>query len=561
MHANVENMRTRPLISIVMPVYNPNLAWLEEAIQSLQSQVYTYWELCIADDCSTDSQVRAFLEQLMDSDKRINVIFRKENGHISAASNSALTLVQGEWVALMDQDDILPKDALYWIVEAINTQPSVRLIYSDEDKIDENGDRFAPYFKCDWNLDFFYSQNMFSHLGVYHKPLLDEVGGFRVGFEGAQDYDLVLRCIEKISHEQIIHIPRVLYHRRAHSGSTAQTPSAKPYVDLAVFQALTEYFQRQGIDALVERTEYGNRIRYHLPERLPLVSLIIPTRNNLKLIQGCVESIINKTIYSNYEIIIVDNGSDDVEVLAYLASLSTDSRIRILRDDRPFNHSQLNNAAVNIAKGEILGLLNDDVDVISPDWLSEMVAHALQPGVGAVGAKLLYANNTLQHAGVVLGIHGLVDHVCKYFPRHYAGDFGRLGVVSSFSAVTAACLVIKKSVFQAVGGFDEKNLPTDFNDVDFCLRVRALGYRNIYTPFAELYHYESATRGYARTVETEAAKYIQEKWGDFVKADPGYSPHLSLIYGDFTLAPQSRVAPVSLMDSTVSSETMASVIA
>lgn len=548
MNNNIKKMLTTPLVSIVMPVYNPDIKWLEDAIKSIQSQVYPYWELCIADDCSTDGGVHALLEKYMNTDKRIKVDFRKENEHISAASNSALTLAQGEWVALMDQDDLLSQDALYWVIDAINTHPDSRLIYSDEDKIDENDDRFAPYFKCDWNLDLFYSQNMFSHLGVYHKPLLNEVGGFRQGFEGAQDYDLVLRCIEKISHAQIIHIPRVLYHWRAHSGSTALAVSVKPYVEQAVIRALTEHFQRQQIDALVELTECGNRIRYKLPSTPPRVSLIIPTRNNYKFIQRCIESIIEKTIYPNYDIIIVDNGSDDVAVLDYLNFLSTDPRIRILKDDGPFNHSRLNNAAVKIAKGEVLGLLNDDIEVISPDWLSEMVSHALQPKVGAVGAKLLYRNNTLQHAGTVLGMFGLVDHACKHLPRNHTGYFGRVALVSSFSAVTAACLIIKKSLFEVVGGFDEDNLPTDFNDVDFCLRVRALGFRNVYTPFAELYHFESATRGYDKTLNTPAGKYMQAQWGEVLNADPSYSPHLSLLYGDFSLAPQTRVAPVSPME-------------
>ncbi|SIO25905.1 Glycosyltransferase, GT2 family [Paraburkholderia phenazinium] len=539
-------MPDRPLISVVMPTYNPKPEWLKEAIESIRNQLYPNWELCIADDLSTDPAIRPLLEQMSSEDSRIKVIFREQNGHISAASNSALQLATGDWVALLDHDDLLPEHALYCVANAIVANPSARLIYSDEDKMDAAGRRHDPYFKCDWNRDLFYSQNFFSHLGVYHKALLDTVGGFRIGIEGSQDYDLVLRCIEHIDDDAIHHIPRVLYHWRVHAESTAGGADAKPYAALAGERALNEHFARRGVAASVEWITRGYHAHYSLPATLPLVSLIIPTRNALKLMRQCIDSIVGKTTYSNYEIIVVDNGSDDPEALRYFESLGEDARIRVLRDDSPFNYSALNNSAVAQARGELVALINNDIEVISPDWLSEMVSLALQPGVGAVGAKLYYPNDTLQHGGVVLGIAGVAGHANKHAQRPAYGYFGRTCLIGSYSAVTAACLVIRKSIYQEVGGLNEKDLTIAFNDIDFCLRIREAGYRNVWTPYAELYHHESATRGDEinpqRRVQflTEIA-YMQQRWGEVLSRDPAYSPNLTLDYEDFSLAWPPRV--------------------
>lgn len=540
-------MKEPPVISVVMPTYNPRLDWLEQAIQSVISQLYPHWELCIADDASTDPDVRPFLEALAARDERIRVVFRETNGHISAASNSALELATGQWVALLDQDDVLAEHALFWGAESMLSNPAAQLIYSDEDKLDSRGQRYEPYFKSDWNLELIYSQNFFSHLGFYSRALLNEVGGFRVGFEGAQDHDLVLRCIERIGAPAIQHIPRVLYHWRAHQESTASKAAAKPYAATAGERALNEHFLRTKREWHAQWIGCGYRVHRELPQNPPLVSLIIPTRNGLELLRQCVDSIIGKTLYPRYEILIVDNGSDDPQILDYFASLSDDARIRVIRDESPFNFSALNNRAVEQAAGELVGLVNNDIEVRTPEWLGEMVALALQPDVGAVGARLLYPDGRLQHAGIVLGVGGVAAHVNKYATPPYHGYFGRTALTGAWSAVTAACLVVRKSVYTAVGGLNEKDLAVAFNDVDFCLRVQAAGYRNVYTPHAELYHHESATRGYEDSAEKRTRfraeiAYMRERWGAVLDGDPAYNPNLTLEHEDFSLAWPPRVA-------------------
>jgi O-antigen biosynthesis protein len=550
MRRNMQTFVHQPLVSIVMPVHNPVVAWLEQAIVSVRSQIYSNWQLCIADDASTDPTVRSVLERWAQADPRIKLVFRTQNGHISAASNSALELAQGEWVALLDHDDVLAEHALYWVVGAINQHPTCRLIYSDEDKIDEHGVRSGHYFKCDWNPDLFYSQNMFSHLGVYHTALVREVGGFRVGLEGSQDYDLALRCTERVKPEQVHHIARVLYHWRMHADSTAHSVDAKPYAMMAGERAINEHLVRCGIDAKAEYVGYGYRVHYALPAVLPLVSLIIPSRNNAKLLRRCVDSILGKTTYTNYEILVVDNGSDDRTTLRYLDQLARTQRVRVVRDARPFNYSALNNSAVKLVQGKVLGLVNDDVEVINPDWLTEMVSQAMRPEVGAVGARLWYSDDTLQHAGVVLGIHGVVGHVHRCVPRGDAGYCARASVLQSFSAVTGACLVVRKALYEEVGGLNEVELQVACNDIDFCLRLREVGYRNIWTPYAELYHHESASRGVDDTPEKQARSakevaYMQKRWGDLLLNDPAYSPNLTLDAEDFSLAWPPRVAPLA----------------
>jgi O-antigen biosynthesis protein len=539
-------MPDRPLISVVMPTYNPKPEWLKEAIESIRNQLYPNWELCIADDLSTDPAIRPLLEQLSREDSRIKMIFRELNGHISAASNSALQLAVGDWVALLDHDDLLPEYALYCVANAIVANPSVRMIYSDEDKIDASGRRHDPYFKCDWNQDLFYSQNFFSHLGVYHKPLLDTVGGFRVGLEGSQDYDLVLRCIEHVGADAIHHIPRVLYHWRVHAESTAAGANAKPYAALAGERALNEHFARRAVAASVEWITRGYHARYSLSATLPLVSLIIPTRNDLNRMRQCIDSIVGRTTYSNYEIIVVDNGSDDPEAVRYFESLGQDARIRVLRDNGPFNYSALNNSAVVHARGEFVALINNDIEVISPGWLSEMISLAIQPGVGAVGAKLLYPDNTLRHGGIVLGIGGVAGYANRLAPQPSYGYFGRTGLIGSYSAVATACLVIRKLVYLEVGGLNERDLAIALNDIDFCLRVREAGYRNVWTPCAELYQHGSTTQGSDDDPQRRArfsmeVSYMQGRWGDLLSRDPAYSPNLTLDFEDFSLAWPPRV--------------------
>ncbi|WP_054996665.1 glycosyltransferase [Pseudomonas ficuserectae] len=535
-----------PLISIIMPVYNPPLDLLREAVDSVRSQLYTNWELCLADDASTNPAVIEYLKSLKAQDKRIKVVFRGSNGHISQASNSALGVAKGLFVALMDNDDLLPAHALYWIARTIRENPDAGLIYSDEDKIDTEGNRSSPYFKSDWNEFLFRSQNMVCHLGAYRRDLVNEVGQFRVGFEGAQDYDLALRCIEKLKRDQIIHIPRVLYHWRIHAGSTAMAGDEKPYAALAGVKALDEHLERQGRIGSTELLPTGQyRVHYNLPTALPLVTLVIPTRNAYALVKQCIDSIKSLTTYKNYEIILIDNGSDDPESLEYFAQIGQEENIRVLRDDGPFNYSALNNAAVRIAKGELIGLINNDIEVITPEWLSEMVSIALQPKVGAVGARLWYPDNRLQHGGVVVGIGGVAGHAHKYLPKGAHGYFCRAELIQEFSAVTAACLIIKKSIFDEVGGLDEQHLKIAFNDVDFCLRVQEAGYLNVWTPFSELYHHESATRGLEDTPQKQERfgleiRYVKNRWPNIL-VDYTYNPNLTLDHEDFSLAWPPRV--------------------
>lgn len=538
----INNMENKPLISVLLPTYNPKAKWLKEAIDSVIKQIYPYWELCIADDASTDNNIRSILEYYARQDPRIKVVFRSQNGHISAASNSALELVTSEWVTLLDHDDLLNEQALFWVAEAINHSPGVKLIYSDEDKIHEKGKRSDPHFKSDWNVDLFYSHNMVSHLGVYSFCLLKKIGGFSDEMVGSQDYDLALRCIEHIEAKQILHIPRVLYHWRMHDESTSKDFDNKPYAMLAGQRALNEHFKRQGMRAEAEITNQGFRVHYALPENAPLVSLIIPTRNSYKLIQNCVESILAKTTYQNYEIIIIDNGSDDPLTLQYFREIELNPIVRILRDDRPFNYSALNNSAVKEALGEFICLLNNDIEVISPDWLSEMVSLAYQPKVGAVGARLWYPDNTLQHGGVILGMGGVANHAHKKLPRYQNGYFSRASLIQAMSAVTGACLLIRKKIYEEAGGLNESELQIAFNDIDFCLRLGKLGYRNIWTPYAELYHHESATRGHdddslekmQRLIRE--ADYMKQIWGELLFNDPYYNPNLTLDHHDFSLS-------------------------
>ena len=544
---NIVELNSIPLISIVMPTHNSNVEWLSEAINSVIKQLYQNWELCIVDDASFDPKVAECIRSYANKDSRIKFKFRKKNGHISAATNSAIEIASGDWIALFDHDDLLHECALYYVAKAINENPRIRLIYSDEDKLNENNARFDPYFKPDWNRDLFYSHNMICHLGVYYKPTVNRIGGFRVGYEGAQDYDLALRFIEEITDEQIHHIPRVLYHWRAHNFSTATSLSTKDYAENAGVRSLQDHFSRNGKKVEVNTVVGGYRVRYQLPELLPKVTLIIPTRNGVSLVKQCIESIVFKTTYKNYEILLIDNNSDDPEALNYFELIQNKYSVMVVRDERPFNYSAINNAAVNRANGDFIALINNDIEVINEDWLSEMMSIAVQDNVGAVGAKLLYPNDTLQHGGVVTGVGGVAGHSHKYFKHDAYGYFTRAQLISSFSAVTAACLIVKKSIFIEVNGLDELNLSIAFNDVDFCLKVREAGYRNIWTPYAKLYHHESATRGIEDTPEkqlrfSKEVLYMQSKWGKMLLEDPAYNPNLTLDYEDFSLAWPPRVS-------------------
>jgi O-antigen biosynthesis protein len=536
-----KQLAVKQKISILLPVYNTPEKWLRRCIESVISQFYENWELCIADDASTKPEIKKILNEFAIRDKRIKLHFREKNGHISAASNTALTMATGDYIALLDHDDELSSNALYEIALALGKNPQWRLIYSDEDKIDEAGQRFDPYFKSDWNYDLFLSQNCISHLGVYHADTLRGIGGFREGFEGSQDYDLAIRMIEKLQPTQIGHIPKVLYHWRAIEGSTALGVQQKSYAQVAACKTINEHFERQQIRAEAISTKAGfQRIKYLLPLSLPLVSLIIPTRDRVDLLRMSVGSILKKTKYDPFEIIIVNNQSQKTETLKYFDNITKDKRVKIIDYDALFNFSALNNYAAKYANGSIIGLVNNDVEVIHGDWLTEMVSHAARPSVGAVGAKLYYPNDTIQHAGVIVGLGGVAGHAYHREPAKFLGQASRACLTQNLSAVTAACLVVSKKVFDEVGGLDE-TLGVAFNDIDFCLRIQRAGYRNVWTPFAELYHHESLSRGYEDTPEKRArfqaeVLFMKQRWSAELGRDPAYNPNLTLTGNAFDLA-------------------------
>ena len=538
----------RPLVSVLMPTYNSPLPFLIEAVESVRAQIYPHWQLCIADDASTRQDVLEYLRDLASRDARVVLTLRDANGHISACSNSALESAQGEWVALLDHDDRLHPLALFGVVEALQSRSDANVVYTDEDKIDEQGVRFEPYFKGAYNRELMWAQNMVCHLGCYRRELVMEIGGFTVGLEGAQDHDLALRMVERSSTHQVLHVPRVLYHWRAIQGSTAMSQEAKPYAESASKRAVQAHLLRLGIGARVESAPeipHMNRVRPDLPSPLPLVTLMIPTRDRIELLRTCIESIQAKSSYPFIEITVIDNGSVEPVSLSYLASLS-EQGVRVIRDNGPFNYSALNNMAAEQAKGEFICLMNNDIEIISPDWLEEMLSFAALPGVGAVGARLWYPNHQgLQHGGVIIGMGGVAGHAHLQLPKGQVGHFGRVALHHRLLAVTAACLLIRKSHFWAVGGLDTQ-LAVAFNDVDFCLRLHQAGFACIYTPYAEMVHHESASRGDdltgARRERFMAeTRFMQDRWGDSLLQDPFFSPNLSLDHHDFRPAQVSRV--------------------
>ena len=532
---HIATLRVTPLISVVMPVYNTRPQYLRKAIDSMIGQIYPNWQLCIADDNSSNPEVRAILQDYARRDHRIKVVFRPQNGHISAASNSALASATGDFVALMDHDDELPAHALYMVAVELNAHPDTDIIYSDEDKIDADGRRYDPYFKTDWNQELFYSQNIVSHLGVYRASLMRQVGGFREGLEGSQDYDLALRIVALTTPERIRHIPHILYHWRIFSGGQTFSTDHLPIAVRAARQALSDYFADRdaAVEIALSKIPCYYRVRHALPDPLPRVSLIVPTRDRIELLRSCIDGLLRKTDYPNLEIILVDNESRQSDTLAYFRSLKAESRVRIIRVEGAFNFSALNNRAADIAKGDLIGFINNDIEVIAPDWLKEMVSQVVQAGVGAVGAKLYYGDDTIQHAGVVLGLGGVAGHPHRRFHRSAAGYFGRLQLVQNVSCVTAACLLMPKKIFVEVGGFDEVNLPVAFNDVDLCLKIREMGYSIVWTPYAELYHLESASRGpdlASKEIQrfNRECAHMERRWGAVLKEDPFYSPNLTL---------------------------------
>lgn len=548
-----------PVFAIGMEVSDaPSPHW-ETAIRSVAAQIYPNWQLLIVDR-RPGSERTDLIPRDLRADARIRVISDRALADEHSTLDRALA-ESADWVVFFGQDDVLPRHGLYVVADAIDRRPDVDLLYSDEDYIDVNGVRHSPRFKSDWDENLMLSSDLFSGLGIYRADVFASSGGRDHRHGAASRYDMTLRCLAHTSRDRILHIPRVLYHNRAEPESI-QDPVARSDARDARRLAVVRHLSRAGIQATVSSTAYGHHVRYPVPEQAPLVTIVIPTRNGFSLLSRCVDSIITKTRYRAFEIVIVDNGSDDLDTLDYMARLAVDHRVRILRDDRPFNYSALNNRAVEIARGEFVALVNNDVEIIDGGWLDEVMGHALRPEVGIVGVKLLYTNGSVQHAGVIVGLSGCADHLHRGLGRDEPGYQARAVTTQSLSAVTGACLVVRRSLYRQLGGLNEIDLAVAFNDVDFCLRVRQAGYTVLWTPHAVLYHHESATRGQDDTAEkmARAAReidYMRRRWRDMIANDPAYSPNLSLDRFDCQLAWPPRVAslrrlalraPVSTVD-------------
>lgn len=538
----IKNFDYQPKISILMPVYNVEKKWLDKCVQSVLEQVYPNWELCMSDDASTDPQVKKLLTYYQSKDERIKVVFREQNGHISRATNSALEMATGDFCALLDNDDELAPIALYEVVKKLNEDATLDLIYSDEDKIDMEGRRFDPAFKPDFSPDLLLGTNYISHLGVYRTEILRSIGGFRVGYEGAQDYDLVLRFVEKTTASKIAHIPKVLYYWRILPTSTAADQSTKGYAFEAGLKAVQDALTRRNIKGKVSHAS-GNGlydVDYEILKN-ELVSIIIPTKNGYEDLSRCLSSIVEKTSYTNYEIIVADNGSDDPKVKRLFQEYQEKLKhtFKVISLPIPFNYSRINNLAAEEANGSYLLFLNNDTEVISSDWLEKMVSFCQFQRIGCVGAKLYYPNHTIQHAGVVLGLGGAAGHPHHTYPQGDFGYFGKLEINVDYLAVTAACMMVKTSDFKQVGGFNEE-LTVAFNDVDLCLKIYELGKNNVFLHGVELYHFESQSRGYENTPEKQArfeeeTQYMQDKWAHYIANDPFYNPNLTRTAGNFSL--------------------------
>jgi len=527
--AQLEQFKLQPKISIVMPVYKIETRWLIAAIESVRNQLYTNWELCICDDGSKEPKIKEVLRDYSRNDSRIKVIFSKENNGISQASNKALALATGDYVALLDHDDEISRDALFEVVKAINNNPNVDYIYTDEDKINENSEHSEPFFKPDWSPDLLLSMNYLCHFSIIRTKLIRLLRGFRKVTDGSQDYDLLLRVTEKAN--DILHIPKVLYHWRIIAGSSAGSTQAKPYAYVAAKKALRDALERRGLKGSVSDITPGvYRIKYDLIEN-PLVSIIILNKNNAKLLKTCIESIQAKTTYKNYEIIIVDHSSTDNETLEYLKTL----KFQIIKYEGKFNFSRMNNLAARAAHGKHLLFLNNDTEVIEPSWIESLLEHSQHGEVGAVGAKLFYPDGSIQHAGIIVGFNRAATNYS--LQKDDPGYFGFANVIRNCSAVTAACIMVRRDVFESVNGFDEE-LAQSWQDVDLCLRILSLGKRIVYTPYCRLYHITGATRGRLdQSPEEEAAvTSFRDRHKRIIEyGDPYYNPNLSLMGQGFSL--------------------------
>lgn len=518
----------KPTISIIMPVRNTDLSYLRRSISSVYTQVYPYWELCIANDGSDKRDVGEILESFRLEDKRIKVVNLPQHMGIVGATNTALSMATGEFIGFLDHDDELAPHALLQVVRWLNKHPELDVIYSDEDRI--IGDkRCEPFFKPDWSPDLLLSMNYIGHFLVIRRKLIEKLGGLRPEAEGSQDYDLVLRATEKTN--RIAHIPEILYHWRITPGSVTNRPESKARAFEAAQKALASALERRGIQGQVVQISEGRyRIKYRV-QGTPRISIIIPTKDKVHLLQRCVAIIHERSSYKNYELIIVDNHSKNPVTIDYLTFVQQKGICKVISFNEPFNYAKMNNFAVQQAEGEYLLFLNNDTEVISPDWLEELLSYAQQKHIGAVGAKLLFPNNTIQHAGVIIGLGGVAGHAFYSLPASEPGYMGLATVTRNCAAVTGACMMLRRTVFEEVGGFDEE-LDIAYNDVDLCLRIIQRGYYIVWTPHAVLYHHESASRGHYQPEHN--IRYFCEKWRDFLdRGDPFYNPNLALDRTDF----------------------------
>ena len=544
-----EKLDYEPCISIIVPTYKTPEKFLKEMIDSVRNQSYENWELCIGDGSVTEDTVKNVVESYQKKDKRIKMLCLSENLGIAGNTNAALSIATGDYIALLDHDDILAPDALYEVVKWMNEhyKDETDVIYTDEDKVSfDLRDYFEPHFKSDYNLDLIRSNNYICHLFVARKSIVDQVGGFRKEYDGSQDYDFILRCIEQSKHVE--HVPKVLYHWRCHPGSTAANQESKMYCYEAGKRAIEDHLKRMGEDdCQVVMTEHLGfyHVIYPIREQKK-VSIIIPNKDQKEILERCIESVIQKTDYKNYEIIIVENNSTTNEIFEYYKTIEQRENIRVVIWKDKFNYSAINNFGVRYANGEYLLFLNNDIEVIRENWLSEMLANVQRKEVGIVGAKLLYPDNMVQHAGVIIGMGGIAGHPLSRHPADDCGYFARGIIQQNLNAVTAACMLTKKEVYEKVNGFEEK-LAVAFNDIDLCLKVRKAGYLIVYDPEALLYHHESISRGKEDTLEKRnrfegEVDYMAKKWKDVLeKGDEYYNPNLSLLSGNFELKKESEM--------------------
>lgn len=531
-----------PLISVAVPAFRTPETFLIQMIESLLDQTYGNWELCIANGSPEDTVMKGVLDEYMKKDSRIRVSELSENKGIAGNTNAALEMARGEFVGLLDHDDLLAPNALYEVARALDSDRTLDAVYTDEDKVTtELDEHFQPHLKPDFNLDLLRSNNYICHFFVVRCSVVEKAGGFRQEFDGAQDHDFIFRCVETAG--KVGHIPEILYHWRTHKASTADNPASKMYAFDAGKRAIEAHLERTGTAGVVTHTPDLGFFRVKYPvQGSPLVSIIIPNKDEKETLKTCIESIQEKTEYDNYEIIIVENNSTTEEIFQYYKELSQDPRIRLLRWKKEFNYSAINNYGVSHAKGEYLLFLNNDVKVITPGWIKEMLGVCQRPEVGAVGVKLIYPDNTIQHAGCVIGIGGIAGHMFVDMPANRTGYLHKASILQDMSAVTAACMMMKKTAFEEAGGFTEK-LSVAFNDVDLCLKVRKNEKLIVYDPYVQLYHMESKTRGAEDSTEKvrrfqEEIEYMRCQWIDILKkGDPYYNKNLSLTKWNYSLRP------------------------